>query len=226
LIHPAVRDLFLDLAHHPVFQEVVRQVSLGSAASVSGLTTTAKALYSVLLWQATGRSLIVVVDGNKQAEALSETVDTFFSLLAAEDRNPPQLLPALDVIPMQNLSPHAELCEQRAIGLWRLATQRVPITILPVTSALLRVEPAQFYRQLALKLRVGEETPLDEVVAHLESIGYERREPVEAVGEYSVRGGILDVFSPEAAKPVRIDLFGDQVESIRRFDPESQRSVS
>src|SRR5262249_48775760 len=52
-----------------------------------------------------------------------------------------------------------------------------------------------------------------------------RREPVEMVGDYSVRGGILDVFSPEAAKPVRVDLFGDQVESIRRFDVESQRSV-
>ena len=126
---------------------------------------------------------------------------------------------------MQNLSPHAEICEQRAIGLWRLATQRVPITILPVASALLRIEPADFYRQLALTLRVGEELPLEDVVAHLESIGYERREPVEMVGEYSVRGGILDVFSPEAPKPVRIDLFGDQVESIRRFDVESQRSV-
>ncbi len=63
------------------------------------------------------------------------------------------------------------------------------------------------------------------MLAHLESIGYERREPVEMVGEYSVRGGILDVFSPEAPKPVRIDMFGDLVESIRRFDVESQRSV-
>ena len=126
---------------------------------------------------------------------------------------------------MQNLSPHAEICEQRAIGLWRLATQKVPITILPVASALLRIHPGDFYRQLALRLRVGEELPLDEVVAHLESIGYERREPVEMVGEYSVRGGILDVFSPDGQKPVRIDLFGDQVESIRRFDVESQRSV-
>ena len=72
---------------------------------------------------------------------------------------------------------------------------------------------------------MGEELPLEEVIAHLESIGYERREPVEMVGEYSVRGGILDVFSPESQKPVRIDLFGDQVESIRRFDVESQRSV-
>ena len=72
---------------------------------------------------------------------------------------------------------------------------------------------------------MGDEVPLDEVIAHLESVGYERREPVEMVGEYSVRGGILDVFSPESPKPVRIDLFGDQVESIRRFDVESQRSV-
>jgi len=53
---------------------------------------------------------------------------------------------------------------------------------------------------MALRLKVGDELPLEDVVAHLESIGYERREPVEMVGEYSVRGGILDVFSPESAK--------------------------
>ncbi|MBZ5723856.1 MAG: transcription-repair coupling factor [Acidobacteriia bacterium] len=204
---------------------MLSRLAAGGNASLSGLTTTAKALYAVLLAQSSPRSLIIVVDGNKQAEALFEGVNTFFSLLLAEDRSAPQLLPALDVLPLQNLSPHAEICEQRAVGLWRLATGRVPITILPVAAALLRIEPAEFYRQLALKLRVGDELPLEEVIAHLESIGYERREPVEMVGEYSLRGGILDVFSPEAAKPVRIDLFGDQVESIRRFDVESQRSV-
>ena len=225
MIHPAVRDLFLDLGKHPSFQDAVRRATLGEGASLSGLSNTAKALYSVLLWQTTGRPLIIVVDGNREAEALSEAVHTFFKLLAAEDRIGPQLLPALDVLPLQNLSPHAEICEQRAIGLWSLATQQVPITILPVASALLRIEPGDFYRQLALKMRVGDELPLEEVVAHLESIGYQRREPVEMVGEYSVRGGILDVFSPESARPVRIDLLGDQVESIRRFDVESQRSV-
>ncbi len=200
-------------------------MSSGAPSSVSGLTTTAKAVYLVLLAQSSGRPLIVVVDGNKQAEALSEAISTFWDLLATDDRGGPQLLPALDVLPLQNLSPHAEICEQRATGLWRLAMQRVPVTVLPVASALLRIHPGDFYKQLALRLSVGEELPLDEVVAHLESIGYERREPVEMVGEYSVRGGILDVFSPDGQKPVRIDLFGDQVESIRRFDVESQRSV-
>jgi len=179
----------------------------------------------VLLTQSVDRPLIIVVDGSKEADSLSEAVATFYSLLAADDRTGPQLLPSLDVIPLQNLSPHAEICEQRAKALWRLSTQRVPITIVPIPAVLQRVDSPDFYRQLALKLKVGEEVPLDEVVAHLESVGYERREPVEMVGEYSVRGGILDVFSPDASKPVRIDLFGDQVESIRRFDVESQRSV-
>ena len=75
--------------------------------------------------------------GNKQAEALFEAIATFHALLAADDRNGPQIIPALDVLPLQNMSPHADICEQRAVGLWRLATQRVPITILPVASALL-----------------------------------------------------------------------------------------
>src|SRR4029077_17709497 len=147
---PAVPDLFLDLARHPSFQDAVRRVGAGAGVSLSGLTPTATALYAVLLWRHTGRPLMVVVDGNKQAETLSETLHTFFSLLAADDRNGPQLLPALDVLPLQNLSPHAEILEQRAIGLWRLATQRVPVTILPVASALLRIAPGEYYRQLAL----------------------------------------------------------------------------
>jgi transcription-repair coupling factor (superfamily II helicase) len=225
LTHPAIRDLFLELGRHPSFAEAVHKLAGDGAAGLSGLTGTAKAVYSVLLWQVTGRPLIIVVDGNQEAEALAEAVGTFFRLLTTEDRDGPQLLPALDVLPLQKLSPHAEILEARAVGLWRLATGRAPITVLPVASALLRIAPADYYRQLALHLKVGDELPLEDVVAHLESVGYERREPVETVGEYSVRGGILDAFSPESAKPFRIDLFGDTVESIRRFDVESQRSV-
>jgi transcription-repair coupling factor (superfamily II helicase) len=229
LIHPAIRDLFHGLGRHPAFQELVRALHGDSpepAPPLAGLTTTAKAVYAVLLWQMTERPLIIVVDGNKEAEALYQALDTFHTLLVASaDSSRPLAMPALDVLPMQNMSPHAEICEQRAIGLWRLAARRVPITVMSVASAMLRLQPADFYRQLALTLRVGDELPLEDVVAHLASIGYERRDPVEMVGEYSVRGGILDVFSPEAPKPARIDLFGDQVESIRRFEVESQRSV-
>jgi transcription-repair coupling factor (superfamily II helicase) len=226
LIHPAIRDLFLNLSRHTAFQELLRRLPAGGNLSLSGLTTTAKAIYSVLLWQTTERPLAIVVDGNKRAEELFEAIETFYTLLiGTREGAGPQLLPGLDVLPMQGMSPHAEICEQRAIGLWRLATRRVPITIMPVASAMLRIESGDFYRQLAVTLRVGDEVPLQDVVAHLESVGYERREPVEMVGEYSVRGGILDVFPPETAKPVRVDLFGDLLESIRRFEVDSQRSI-
>lgn len=228
MTHPAFRDLLQSLARDAAVQSVLAKLARPERAAVAlgGLTTTAKALYLTLLWQANERPLIVVTDGNQEAEALTELLDTFFGLLVNRpELTAPQLIPALDTLPFQKLSPHTEITEQRAIGLWRLVTGRAPITVTPVASALLKVEPGEFYRQLAITLRTGEELPLEMVVAHLESIGYERREPVEMVGEYSVRGGILDVFPAESERPVRVEFFGDDVESIRRFDVDTQRSV-
>lgn len=228
MIHPSIRDLFQSAGRHPAFLELVRRLESRETApqSLFGLTAAVKALYLVLLWQATGRQLVVITESSKQAEALIELIETFFQLLVVGDQPRPRLVAALDVLPYQNLSPHSEISADRAITLWRLSTQRVPITVVPAAAALLQYETADFYRQLALKLKVNDEVPLEEVTAHLESIGYERREPVEMVGEYSVRGGILDVFPAEAARPVRIELFGDSVESMRRFDVETQRSVA
>jgi len=226
--HPAIRELFQSLGRNAAFQEVAGQLTRNPSASVSlsGLTTSAKAIYIVLLWQVLERPMIVVVDGNKQAEILTELAETFFDILVTAREIPrPQLIPALDVLPNQRLSPHSEVSEQRATGLWRMSVGRTTITVTPAASALLRTESADFYRQLALSLRVGEEIPLEDLIQHLESIGYEKREPVEMVGEYSLRGGILDVFPAEASKPVRIELFGDLIESIRRFDVDSQRSI-
>ena len=228
MIHPAVRDLFEGLERHPAFEEAVRKLSRDEAQhlSLSGLTATAKALYLVLLWQAVERPLLVITDGAKQTEVLQELVGTFFDLLASgREALRPQAIPALDVLPHQNMSPHSEIAEQRAIGLWRLSTREAPITLAPIQSALLRTETRDFYRQLALTLRVGEELAIEDITTHLRSIGYEKREPVEMVGEYSVRGGILDVFPAESPQPVRIEFFGDLIESMRRFDPETQRSI-
>ncbi|MCU0247936.1 MAG: DEAD/DEAH box helicase, partial [Bryobacter sp.] len=227
--NPAVRELVQDLARHPALAEVVRRLdraAAGERVDLSGLTTTAKALHLVLIWQLTGKPLLVVTDGNRQAETLFESLATFFELLVEDTHARPQLLPALDVLPHQNLSPHSELVERRAVGLWRLATGAAPVTVTPVGSLLLKTASANSYRQLALHLTARDEIPMEDFVAHLESIGYERREPVEMVGEFSVRGGIIDVFPAEASKPLRIEFFGDEIESLRRFEVESQRSVA
>ena len=227
MINPAIRDLFQSLSRSPAFQQVAGPLTRdpGARISLSGLTNTAKALYLVLLWQATGRPFLVLSDGSKQAEALFDLILTFFELLVAPDLPRPQMIPALDTLPSQRLSPHNEIAERRAIGMWRLASGRVPITVTPVASALVRTGDADFYRQLALTLRVGDEIPLEDLIAHLDSIGYEKREPVEMTGEYSLRGGILDVYPAESQKPIRVEFFGDLIESIRRFDVETQRSI-
>ncbi|MEZ5352620.1 MAG: CarD family transcriptional regulator [Bryobacteraceae bacterium] len=232
MTHPAIRDLLQSVGRHPAFQDLARRLPASlardesAAFSLRGLNTTAKALYLALLWQIVERPLVVVTDGSKQAETLAELVETFFAMLVVhKEPRRPQLIPALDVIPGQNLSPHTEIAEQRAVGLYRLARGTAPITVTPIGSALLRTGTPEFHRQLSVTLKVDEEIPLADLARHLDSIGYERREPVEMTGEYSIRGGILDVFPAEASKPVRVEFFGDLVESIRAFDPATQRSV-
>ncbi|HTA45121.1 MAG TPA: transcription-repair coupling factor [Bryobacteraceae bacterium] len=227
-----IDNLFSELTRNPAFQALAARVAPDRAAPgvlrLSGLTLTAKALYAVLLHHATGRPQLIIVDGNKQAEALFPMLQTFAGLVDASDGTPgsmPLLLPALDVLPGQSMSPHAEILATRATALSQLADGGGGIVLMPVAAALTRTEVPQYYRQLTQTLRIHDEIPLDDLAAHLESVGYERRDPVEMAGEFSIRGGILDVFSPEEVQPVRVEFFGDEIESIRRFDPESQRSI-
>ncbi len=221
-----IEELLSGVGRNAAFQALASRTassaSLGTLR-LSGLTLTAKALYAALLHHATGRPQLIVVDGNKQAEALFPMLQTFAELI--DPGTAPLLLPALDVLPGQGMSPHAELLAARATALCSLAKGQAGITIVPVTAALMRTEAPAWYRQLTQILKVHDEVPLDDLATHLESVGYERRDPVEMVGEYSIRGGILDVFSPEQEQPVRIEFFGDEIESIRRFDAESQRSI-
>ncbi len=226
--NPRIEELFAGLARSAGLQGLIRSLEQTAAVGkparrLSGLTLTAKAAYAALLYRATGRPLILVVDGSKQAEALFPAIATFCGLL--EVAQPPLLVPALDVLPGQAMSPHADILAARAEAFDRLSNGKAGIVVMPVAAALTRVNPPEYYRQLTLTLRLHEEIPLDDLSSHLESIGYERHDPVEMAGEYSIRGGILDVFPPGQDEPLRIEFFGDEIESIRRFDPSSQRST-
>jgi transcription-repair coupling factor (superfamily II helicase) len=203
------------------FQQALERIRNGESPNLSGLPTTAKAFTLALLARELKRTLLVIVDGNKQAEELSEPLETF---LASGDET--TILPALDVLPHQGLSPHSDILERRAVGLMNLAAGRYSVVIAPIASALLKTRDAKFYGQLSLILRTNEDVPMDMLAGHLESVGYTRSEPVQLRGEYSIRGGIVDVFAPESERPVRIEFFGDTIDSMREFDPESQRSVA
>jgi transcription-repair coupling factor (superfamily II helicase) len=221
-------DHFRALAAHPAFAELLRRLGSEAAgrSSLGGLTPTAKAAYLTLLADAIAQPLLVVVDSNRSAELLIERLETFHALLRTiRPAPPPLLVPALDALPGQGLSPHPDLKAQRAVALHRLATADCSIVVTPVAAALLRTEPAAAYRQLALTLRQGDEIAMDDLAAHLCAIGYEPREPVEHEGEFSIRGGIFDVFPAHAERPLRLEFWGDAIDTLRLFDVETQRSV-
>jgi transcription-repair coupling factor (superfamily II helicase) len=227
MILPFVREVFAELEHSSGFERVTRHLNLGAGRRrVSGLTATARSLYLPLMARAAKQLVIVVVADNKAAEALEPMLKAGCELTGAVDPGRVVRLPAHDVLPFENLSPHPDLQEQRAAALWKLATGAVDILIAPVESAALKLFDREYYAGLAVALRRGEEVDVEVLTGHLASVGYTQMDLVEMPGQFTRRGGILDVYSPEHDRPVRIEFFGDEIETIRKFDPETQRSQS
>ncbi len=227
MILPFVREIFAELEHTPGLERVRRHLSLGAGRRrVSGLTSTARALYLPLMAQAAKRPVIVMVADNKAAEALEPLLKAGCELTGAVDPARVVRFPAHDVLPFENLSPHPDVQEQRAAALWKLSTGAVDILIAPVEAAALKLFDLEYYAGLAVTLKRGEEVDIETLTAHLASVGYAPMDIVEMPGQFTRRGGILDVYSPESDRPVRIEFFGDEIETIRKFDPETQRSQS
>jgi transcription-repair coupling factor (superfamily II helicase) len=225
MILPFVRDTFAELEHSSAFERVQRHLNLGTGRRrVSGLTATARSLYLPLLARAARQPVILIVADNKAAEALEPVLRAGCELTGAVDPDRVVRFPAHDVLPFENLSPHPDVQEQRAAALWKLATGAVSILIAPAEAAALKLFDRDYYASLALTLRRGEEVDVEVLTAHLTSVGYTQMDLVEMPGQFTRRGGILDVYSPESDRPVRIEFFGDEIETIRKFDPETQRS--
>ena len=225
MLLPFVRELFADVEDLPAFTRAASHLREGTGRiRVSGLSPTAKALLLVLLRRSADRPLVVVVSDNRAVEDSVPVLQGFCELTAACDPEDVVALPARDVLPFQNLSPHPELQEERATALWKIATGKASIVVSPVAATAIRLRSAEYYADLARTVRRGESLDVDSILAHLNTVGYASADVVEMPGQYALRGGILDVYSPEAERPVRIEFFGDEVESIRRFDPASQRS--
>src|ERR1700759_4004566 len=226
MVLPFVRELLAALEHSESFERVRRHLS-GSTGRrrVSGLTFTARALYLPFFVRAANAPFVIIVaPDNKAAGALPAAVLSACELTGAIPADSVLRLPAHDVLPFENLSPHPEIQETRAATLWKIATNQARLVIAPVEAACMRLFPRDYYRALTLHLKVGEEYMPDMLVEHLLSVGYTKVDVVEMPGQVTLRGGILDVYSPEMDAPVRIDFFGDEIESIRSFDAETQRS--
>ncbi len=223
-----LRDRFEELGRHAVFGEALAALRdrFAGPQQLTGLTAVARVPFTLLTQRRTGRPVLAVTGTQAQAEDLHDSLRAWLDVAGRSGREaPPTLLPAHDVTPFDGLSPHADISERRGIALWRMAEGQVSIVVAPVAAVLQRVANPGRYRGLAWDVEVGDAVSLDDLVMSFDSLGYARRDTVEMVGQFAVRGGILDAFVPEFENPCRIELLGDQVESIRVFDVDTQRSV-
>ena len=226
MILPAVRERLEALLRHPSMEGALAALRANCIlVSITGLHDVAKALVAVYLTHELRRPAFFVTDSNRRAESLAETL-RFFAGIFPGALGSVATLPSFDRLPWESQSPHADILERRATTLFRLADGQISLVIAPMAAALWRYQDPAAYLYLTKTLAKDTEIGHEELITHLGSVGYTRTEMVELPGQFAVRGGIIDVFSPEAPRPVRIELLGDTVESVREFDARTQRSIA
>ena len=136
------------------------------------------------------------------------------------------VFPDWETLPYDTFSPHQDLISERLATLWRLwHTKDVDLVLLPATTALTRLAPPSFLAGTTFQFRHKDKLDEAALKAQLTLAGYSHVSQVVSPGEYAVRGGLIDLFPMGSAVPYRVDLFGDEIDSIRTFDPDSQRSL-
>ena len=193
--------------------------------TVAGLPEGADALVLAELARTTGgQDILHVARDGQRLERLQDGLRFF-----APEREV-LVFPAWDCLPYDRMSPHPDIVAERLETLVRLATPKkagapARIVLASVGAALQRVPPRSLYAEAAVMLRKGQTIDADWLTGFLGQNGYGRAETVMEPGEFAMRGGLVDLFPPGTAEPLRLDLFGDVLEEIRSFDPMSQRST-
>ena len=218
------------VSESPECKRVVQEINRGARiVSISGLIAgSARALVMAALQRETKRLFAIVTQSNKDLEPWESDLRFWYCALSGKTDCEKEvlILPASESDPYAGSSPHPETLEQRALTLWRLARYRQDFVLLTARALARRtVSPDEVVSAGAVFSRGDTQSP-EELVKRLVASGYVREDPISAIGEFSMRGGILDVWSPGQPGPVRIEFFGDEVDSIRQFDPESQLSTT
>ncbi|MBL7178807.1 MAG: transcription-repair coupling factor [Desulfobacterales bacterium] len=187
-----------------------------------GLTGSDKAYLAFRIYQEHKIPLLVIVPSSKAAEAFLDDLRFFLKKMGA----PIIYFPPYNILPFKDLAYHSETVAERIRSLYRLTASEVsPIVVTTVDALLQKVIPKQELLHYVELIMVGEEIDRDLFIAKLLSGGYVKSMIVEEPGDFCARGGILDVFSPLYSDPLRIELFGDTVESLRFFSAANQRTT-
>ncbi|MBU1274439.1 MAG: transcription-repair coupling factor [Proteobacteria bacterium] len=201
-----------------------RLVEDRGSALLGGLEGAGRAFALARLWMSAPRTTLVLCPTLAAAETLTRDLEFF---LAGQGMGgaPVRLFPAYEVSPYQELDPPPEVTARRLAVLWELIAAEEPLLV--VTSAVAassRLCPPEHLLDNYLALSRGQHLEREALVAALAQGGYTPVGLVEQVGDFAVRGSVVDFFGPLLEDPVRVEFFGDEVESLRRFDPSDQRS--
>jgi transcription-repair coupling factor (superfamily II helicase) len=192
--------------------------------SVAGTAGGAKGLAIARAILSEKNSSAVIVPGNAEAQELAQELQFYVDLLAPSSLEIVHL-PSLEVDPYRGMSPHPEISAARAKAIWQLLQDGKRVVVASARAASVRMHAPERFLNYCLMLKQDEEISPEMIREYLFESGFVEDDPVTDPGEFSLRGGILDIFPPHLEKPVRLEFFGDRIESIRVFDVESQRSV-
>jgi transcription-repair coupling factor (superfamily II helicase) len=201
------------------FQRLLESCHNGQSATVAGLSGSAPSFVLKSLAETTSGPIIAVCPGP------SEASDLYDDLVFLHDRDRVGHFPARQILPYDFRAPVGEIMGRRISTLAGLVDHRLDIVVCSIRSLM---EPTLTPSQLEdnrIELRPGQEVDLEDLVDRLVRLGYQRVAVVGEVGDFALRGGLIDFFSPGSEAPVRVELYGDEVETIREFDVSNQRTV-
>ncbi|MGE5216880.1 MAG: transcription-repair coupling factor [Chloroflexota bacterium] len=202
------------------------QGSWTGAKRIQGLQGGARAYLLSLAVARRRRPILVIAASGRDAESLFEDLNF---ILGEEDGPAPlrrgvRLFPSWEVLPFEKLSPHPENIAGRLEALYRLVEEPAPVLIATPAALMQRVISRESLKRSYLYLVTGQELQRDSLLQHLVEWGFQNVPLVEERGDFSLRGGIVDIFSPGYGRPLRLEFDGDRLESIREFNPATQRS--
>ncbi|KKM10907.1 transcription-repair coupling factor [Clostridiales bacterium PH28_bin88] len=201
------------------FRSLQAGVELRQSQQVYGLAGSQLTLWLAGLLQETGRPLLVVTPGLEEARRITMDLSAF---LPEEEVG---FLPPAEVMPYEVYARSLDLAVQRLTVMESLLAGRIRVLAMPAAAAVQPMTPPEAWRKAIFHLAAGQQVTWEDLLHRLDALGYQRSEVVEVPGQVSVRGGIVDIFPLTMDQPVRVEFFDDEVDSIRTFDPRSQRSL-
>ena len=166
-----------------------------------------------------GRMVVVITANPLDAQRLQDEI----GWLAPDLRL--HLLPDWETLPYDSFSPHHDLISERLSTLYAMSRGEAEVVLVPASTALYRMAPPAYLAAYTFFLQQGKTLDVDQFRAQMAVAGYTHVTQVVSPGEFSVRGGLVDLFPMGSPLPYRIDLFDDEIESIKTFDPDTQRTV-